>query len=61
MYGNFEDKESFVSYYTQHYKPLLERLVENETIRKELPTKDSTLLQLLKDDLNAIFKENEND
>ena len=52
--GNFESFGDFLSYYLQHYRPMLEQVADGIT-----PTGDNArLLRLLASDLLDIFKEN---
>ena len=52
--GNFESFGDFLSYYRQHYRPILEQVADGIT-----PTGDNArLLRLLASDLLDIFKEN---
>ena len=51
--GNFESFADFLSYYRQHYRPILEQVADGIT-----PTGDNArLLRLLASDLLDIFKE----
>ena len=51
--GNFESFGDFLSYYRQHYRPILEQVADGIT-----PTGDNArLLRLLASDLLDIFKE----
>ena len=51
--GNFESFADFMSYYRQHYRPILEQVADGIT-----PTGDNArLLRLLASDLLDIFKE----
>ena len=46
--------ENFASYFKCHYKPLLDRLTDEEQ-KLSLSDSDKRLLSLLRDDLTAIF------
>ena len=55
--GNFESFGDFLSYYHQHYRPILEQVADGIT-----PTGDNArLLRLLASDLLDIFKEDSNE
>ena len=53
--GQFEDFSAFLSYYNQHYKPLLERIENGEDITEE----DRHLLNFLASDLLTAFNDEE--
>ena len=59
--GNWQNEEeaveNFTFYFNQHYKPLLNKLADNPYQKIELSEKDKRLLNFLRDDLTAIFKE----
>lgn len=55
--GNFESFGDFMSYYRQHYRPILEQVADGIT-----PTGDNArLLRLLASDLLAAFKTEDSD
>ena len=49
-------KDNFISYFNQHYKPLLNKLADNPYQKIEMSEKDKTLLSHLRDDLTEIFR-----
>lgn len=55
--GNFESFGDFLSYYRQHYRPLLERIENGEDISES----DRHLLNFLASDLLAAFKTEDSD
>lgn len=48
-----EEKENFISYYNQHYKPLLNRLSENPG--HVTTEEERRLLSFLKEDMNKLL------
>jgi len=55
-FGNFDDLNSFASYYDIHYRPMLEELAYGES---KLTDKHKTLLKFLLDDINKVIESNE--
>jgi len=55
--GNFESFADFMSYYRQHYRPMLERIENGEDISES----DRHLLNFLASDLLAAFKTEDSD
>lgn len=55
--GNFESFGDFLSYYRQHYRPMLERIENGEDISES----DRHLLNFLASDLLAAFKTEDSD
>ena len=55
--GNFESFADFMSYYRQHYRPMLERIENGEDINES----DRHLLNFLASDLLAAFKTDESE
>lgn len=50
---------NFRSYFTTHYKPLLDKLADCEYQKIGLSDKEKRLLGWMRDDLNTIFSEGE--
>ena len=61
--GNWEsDKEAlenFESYFSRHYKPLLDKMADNPYPKIDLSENEKRLLNFLRDDLTKIFSQEE--
>lgn len=55
-FDNFDDLNSFASYYDIHYRPMLEELAYGKS---KLTDRHKTLLKFLLDDINKVIESNE--